>query len=61
MLEGYNANEIVSELREAMSVYDLPVGYKYEFTGEQEQQAEDMAFLANAFLIALFLIFIIGV
>jgi len=59
VLEGYNANEIVSELREAMSVYDLPVGYKYEFTGEQEQQAEDMAFLANAFLIALFLIFII--
>ncbi|RLD22735.1 MAG: AcrB/AcrD/AcrF family protein [Bacteroidetes bacterium] len=59
VLEGYNANEIVAQLRDAMTEYDLPVGYNYEFTGEQEQQAEDMAFLANAFLIALFLIFII--
>jgi multidrug efflux pump len=59
VLEGYNANEIVAQLRNAMADYELPEGYKYEFTGEQEQQAEDMAFLANAFLIAVFLIFII--
>jgi multidrug efflux pump subunit AcrB len=59
VLEGYNANEIVAQLREAMSEYDLPNGYRYEFTGEQEQQAKEMAFLGNAFLIALFLIFII--
>ncbi len=59
VLEGYNANEIVAQLREAMAEYELPVGYDYEFTGEQEQQAEDMAFLGNAFMIALFLIFII--
>jgi len=59
VLEGYNANEIVAQLREAMLEYDLPEGYNYEFTGEQEQQAKDMAFLANAFLIAVFLIFII--
>jgi len=59
VLEGYNANEIVAQLRDVMSEYNLPAGYRYEFTGEQEQQAKDMAFLANAFLIALFLIFII--
>ena len=43
VLEGYNANEIVAQLREVMSEYNLPAGYRYEFTGEQEQQAEDMA------------------
>src|SRR5690625_6252327 len=37
----------------------MPDGITYEFTGEQEQQAEDMEFLGNAFIIAVFLIFII--
>ena len=41
-----------------MEDYEFPEGYGYEFTGEQ-QQAEDMAFLSTAFLLALFLIFII--
>ena len=59
VLEGYNANEIVAELRDAMSDYDMPRGYQYEFTGEQQQQAEDMGFLMTAFGIAVFLIFII--
>lgn len=59
VLDGYNANEIVAELREVMNDYPLPTGYTYEFTGEQQQQAEDMGFLVQAFGIALFLIFII--
>jgi multidrug efflux pump subunit AcrB len=37
----------------------MPVGYSYEFTGEQQQQAEDMGFLTTAFMVAVFLIFII--
>ena len=57
--EGYNANETVSELENYMSTYDLPSGYSYVFTGEQKQQAEDSAFLGTAFLVALFIIFII--
>ena len=59
VLEGYNANEIVAELRVAMADYPMPIGYTYEFTGEQQQQAEDMGFLATAFAIAVFSIFII--
>ncbi len=59
VLDGYNANEIVAELKEIMNDYDFPEGYSYEFTGEQQQQAEDMAFLSSAFMGALFLIFII--
>ncbi len=59
VLEGYNANEIIAEMSNAMAVYDLPEGFSYEFTGEQQQQREDMAFLNTAFSVALFLIFLI--
>ena len=59
LLDGYNANEIVAELQSSLEDYDFPEGYTFEFTGEQQQQAEDMAFLGGAFIFALFLIFII--
>ncbi|NRB63186.1 MAG: efflux RND transporter permease subunit [Saprospiraceae bacterium] len=59
VLEGYNANEIVAEIDKLMAGYNLPDGYNYEFTGEQQQQAEDLGFLSLAFSIALFAIFII--
>ncbi len=57
--EGYNANQIVAELEDYLTSYELPDGYDYVFTGEQKQQAEDTAFLGTAFLVALFIIFII--
>ena len=59
VLGDYNANEIVGELKELMAEYPFPTGYFYEFTGEQQQQAEDMAFLSGAFLVVIFSIFII--
>ncbi len=59
VIEGYNANEIIAEMDAAMALYDLPDGFSYEFTGEQQQQREDTAFLNTAFSIALFLIFLI--
>ena len=59
VLDGYNANEIVAQLKDEMLNYDLPSGFTYEFTGEQEEQAENMAFLSTAFLIAIFSIFLI--
>ncbi len=59
VLEGYNANEVVAELDDLMGDYDLPANFTYEFTGEQQQQSEDMAFLATAFMLALFSIFLI--
>ncbi|MCD4719332.1 MAG: efflux RND transporter permease subunit [Desulfobacula sp.] len=39
--------------------FELPPGYKYKFTGEDESQKESEEFLSKAFLIALFLIFLI--
>lgn len=59
VLEGYNANEIVSKLENQMKSYDLPKSLSYEFTGEQKEQAENMGFLVTAFGLAMFMIFII--
>ncbi|MFK5857186.1 MAG: efflux RND transporter permease subunit [Bacteroidota bacterium] len=59
VLEGYNANEINTELKDIMADYTMPIGSKYKFTGEQEEQEESMAFLSKALIIALALIMII--
>ncbi len=59
VLEGYNANEIVNQIKTLMASYKMPQGYDYAFTGEQKEQAENTAFLMNAFMVALFMIFLI--
>jgi multidrug efflux pump subunit AcrB len=59
VLADYNATEITDQLKDLMADYDMPTGYSYAFTGEQEEQAENMAFLAKALLIAVFIIFLI--
>lgn len=59
VIEGYNANEIIAQMDDYMKLYPLPEGFTYEFTGQQQQQTEDMAYLNVAFMVALFSIFII--
>ena len=59
VLEGYNPTEINSQIETILSDYDFPEGYDYEFTGEQQEQEESMAFLERAMLIAISLILII--
>lgn len=59
VLEGYNATEIVSQLKLLIAEMDIPDGYTVQFTGEQEEQAESSAFLAKALAIAVFSIFLI--
>jgi multidrug efflux pump subunit AcrB len=59
VLEGYNANEINGRLKELLPSFNMPEGYKYEFTGEQEEQQESMFFLMKAMLIALSVILLI--
>ncbi|PCJ81886.1 MAG: copper transporter [Bacteroidetes bacterium] len=58
-LEGFNANEIVATLQENLADFEIPDGTSLVFTGQQEEQAKEMAFLSKALLIALFLIFLI--
>jgi len=52
VIEGYNATEVNNQLRELMANFDMPEGYEYEFTGEQQEQEESAAFLAWAMMIA---------
>jgi multidrug efflux pump subunit AcrB len=59
VLEGANANQIVADMKDALADYELPDGIQWRFTGQQEEQAEELAFLSRALLIALFLIFLI--
>lgn len=59
VLQGYNATEINNQLKQIMRGFKMPAGYSYEFTGEQEDQEESMAFLEMALLIAVALIAII--
>ena len=58
-LEGYTGNDVIPQIDAVMEQYDLPQGFTYEFTGEQQQQQEDSAFLLGSFVFALFLIFVI--
>lgn len=59
VLDGYNPTEINNEIKELMENYAIPDGLSVKFTGEQEEQAKSMAFLLNALMIALSLIFLI--
>lgn len=61
--EGYNANEVLEQVRLVMKEYEREVGVadglSYRFAGQQDEQEKEMAFLSKALLIAIFLILII--
>lgn len=59
VLTGYNANEIVAKLKTFIGEYDKNQGTEISFTGQQEDQAEEMDFLSTALAMALFLIILI--
>ncbi len=59
VLGSANPTKVNDEIKAALQDFDMPNGYEFKFGGEQEKQAEEMAFLSNALLIALFFIFLI--
>ncbi|MDP3313620.1 efflux RND transporter permease subunit [Lutibacter sp.] len=59
VVENYNATDINAQIQKALENYHLPKNISLSFTGEQETQAKEMAFLSKALLIAVFLIFLI--
>ena len=59
VIEGYNPNEVNNQIKMELSGLQLPQGYTYGYTGQQEDMKESMAFLSMAMLIALALIMII--
>jgi len=59
VLGGYNANEIVGAIQNALPQFHAPHGIDIKMTGEQEDQAETGAFLGWAGMVAFGLIFMI--
>lgn len=53
---GRNSNEVLQDVRRRLDALDLPAGYRIAFSGEQEEQQKASAFLAKAFVGAIFLI-----
>lgn len=56
---GYNATEVNNQIKAVLQDFEMPKGYEYKFGGEQEKQSEEMAFLSQALMVAVFLIFLI--
>ncbi|MEW9921420.1 efflux RND transporter permease subunit [Marimonas sp. MJW-29] len=54
-----NPNERIAEITKWLDEKPLPLGVSFEWTGDQEDQAESQAFLSSAFTAALGLMFII--
>lgn len=59
VLGAYNPNEVVAAIQSKLDSYQAPEGVTIKMTGEQEDQAETMAFLSVAFGLAFALIFMI--
>ncbi|ELR72354.1 RND multidrug efflux transporter [Fulvivirga imtechensis AK7] len=59
VIGGYNPTAINEDIKELLQDFEMPVGYSYKFGGEQEKQAEEMAFLQQALILAIFIIFLI--
>ena len=59
VIAGYNANEVIAEMKEGLLGYEKDERFGMTFTGQQEDQEKEMAFLGKAFMIALFIVFLI--
>ena len=59
VLEDYNPTEVVEATKVRLKDYEKGEGTKWKFTGQQEEQAKEMAFLSSALMFAVFLIFLI--
>jgi len=57
--EGITPNEITQQMQQRIAERDLPVGYRVEFGGEQQETEETFAELYNSMFIAVILILII--
>ncbi len=59
VLSGYNPNEVVSNIKNALVDYHAPDGYDIKLTGEQQDQKETGDFLGLAGMLALGFILLI--
>ncbi len=59
VLSEYNANEIVTKLKNNLPKFNKPEGVDIAFTGEQDDQKDTAAFMGKAMLLAMFLVMFI--
>ncbi|MEI6140960.1 MAG: efflux RND transporter permease subunit [Mariniphaga sp.] len=59
VVSGYSANDIVPKIKQLATKFSKHEGTEIKLTGEQDDQAETMAFLMKAMVIALGIIFFI--
>jgi multidrug efflux pump subunit AcrB len=59
IVAGFNPNNVVALVQAAAAQYKAPAGVEIKFGGEQEQQAETMAFLGWAMMMSIGLIVLI--
>ncbi|MFZ9847050.1 MAG: efflux RND transporter permease subunit [Flavobacteriales bacterium] len=59
VLNGFNPNEVVAQIQAAAAGFETPDGVTINYTGQQEEQAEQMGFLSTALLISIGIILLI--
>ena len=59
VLAGYNGNQVVQQVRSALHDFEVKEDVKYKFTGEIEEQEDNMKFLITALGIGLSLIILL--
>ena len=59
VISGFNDNDVVAEVQRAINDFHIPASITIKMSGQQEEQAETGAFLGNAMMIAMMLIFLI--
>ena len=59
VIEGFNENIIIEQLKKLLIDYPIPDGYDLQFTGKQQEQQQTQDFLSKALMIAVALITLI--
>ena len=56
---GRSSAEVLADVKNILEDYKTPPGYSFKFAGQDEEQQKAQAFLGNAFMVAIFLIFFV--
>ncbi len=56
---GRSSLEVVQDIQARLRALELPTGYSIDFGGDYEEQIKSSAFLSKAFIVAIFLIFMV--
>jgi len=58
-VQGRLANDVLGDVRDKLGKFQLPTGYKIDYTGENEEQDKAAAFLMRTLVITILLIFLV--